>query len=76
MTPIIYPMSIAEGHRFFWVIHWSPIRSVLEVFRDPIYFGKIPPMSHLSLSVGLAFGLLIIGALVFRRFSHRIPFYL
>ena len=76
LTPIIYPVSIVEEHRFFFVVFYNPTRSILEVFRDPIYFSKIPPLSHLSLSLSLSLGVLVVGAWVFRRFSHRIPFYL
>lgn len=76
MTPIIYPMSILEGQRFGWTVFYNPTRSILEVFRDPIYLGKIPPISHLSLSILLAVGVFILGAWAFRRSSHKIPFYL
>ncbi|MEO1087133.1 MAG: ABC transporter permease, partial [Acidobacteriota bacterium] len=76
LTPIIYPVAIVEPHSFYPVVHFNPTRSILEVFRDPIYLAKVPPLQHLSLSVVLAAGLLLIGMWVFRRFSDRIPFYL
>ncbi|MEM1179472.1 MAG: ABC transporter permease [Acidobacteriota bacterium] len=76
LTPIIYPISIVLGHRFYPIVHYNPTRSILEVFRDPIYFAKVPPLQHISLSVFLAVGLLLIGIWVFRRFADRIPFYL
>ncbi|MEO1368484.1 MAG: ABC transporter permease [Acidobacteriota bacterium] len=76
LTPIIYPVAIVEPHSFYPVVHFNPTRSILEVFRDPIYLAKVPPLQHLSLSVVLAGGLLLIGMWVFRRFSDRIPFYL
>lgn len=76
LTPCFYPMEIAEGHRFYWVIRYNPIRSVLEVFRDPIYHAKIPPWTHLSLATIIAVACLAIGILAFRRTSHRIPFHL
>ena len=76
MTPIFYPMSIIAEHRFFWLVRFNPTRSILEVFRDPIYLHKIPPLSHLSLAVLLAVVMLAVGAYAFRRMSDRIPFYL
>lgn len=76
MTPIFYPMSIVEGRRFYWLVHFNPTRSVLEVFRDPIYLHKIPPLSHLSLALFLAVVMLAVGSYAFRRMSDRIPFYL
>lgn len=74
MTPIFYPMDIVP-EKYLWVVRFNPIRSVLEVFRDPIYFGKIPPLSHLTVAVGVTVLALVIGIVAFRRSSDRIPFY-
>lgn len=76
MTPVIYPMSILEGSKYLPLVRFNPVRSILEVFRDPIYQGEIPPMTHLAVCVGIALGVFIIGAFVFRRSSDRIPFYI
>ena len=76
MTPIIYPMTILKGQKFAFMVQYNPTRSILEVFRDPIYLGKIPPISHLSVSIGLAILVFLIGAWAFRRSSSQIPFYL
>ena len=51
LTPIFYPMSIVP-EQFRWLVRFNPIRSILEVFRDPIYFGKIPPPQHLAVCRG------------------------
>lgn len=75
LTPIFYPMSIVP-EQFRWLVRFNPIRSILEVFRDPIYFGKIPPPQHLAVCVVVALTALAIGALAFRRSSDRIPFYI
>jgi ABC-2 type transport system permease protein len=74
LTPIFYPMSIVPDH-LRWVVRFNPVRSILEVFRDPIYFGKIPPIGHLALSLTVAIVALAIGSAVFRRSSDRIAFY-
>ena len=75
LTPVIYPKDIVP-ESFRWVVRYNPIRSILEVFRDPIYQGEIPPLSHLTVSVVIALLALAIGAWVFRRSSDRIPFYI
>ena len=75
LTPIFYPMSIVPD-QFRWLVRFNPIRSILEVFRDPIYFGKIPPPQHLAVCVAVALVALGIGALAFRRSSDRIPLYI
>lgn len=75
LTPVFYPKDIVpESLR--WVVRFNPIRSILEVFRDPIYQGEIPPLSHLTVSVVIVVLALGIGAWVFRRSSDRIPFYI
>ncbi|MFW6012119.1 MAG: ABC transporter permease [Gemmatimonadota bacterium] len=74
MTPIFYPMDIVP-EKYLWVVRFNPVRSVLEVFRDPIYFGKVPPLSHLSVAVAVTAVALLIGFVAFRRSSDRIPFY-
>ncbi len=74
LTPVIYPMSIVP-ERMRFIVRFNPVRSILETFRDPIYYGKIPPLSHLSVALGIAVAAFCIGAWVFRRSSDRIPFY-
>ncbi len=75
LTPVFYPMSIVPD-RLRWVIRFNPLRSILEVFRDPIYHGKIPPVSHLTVALLIAVGTLLVGIYIFRRSSDRIPLYL
>ena len=55
--------------------HLHQVRSILEVFRDPIYFGKIPPLTHLGVAMGFATLALLVGATSFRRNSDKIPYY-
>ena len=76
LTPIIYPKSIVAGHKLFWIIRFNPIRSILEVFRDPIHLSKIPPISHISVAVGITVLALLIGSYAFHKTSDRIPFYI
>jgi ABC-2 type transport system permease protein len=74
LTPVFYPKEIVPEH-LRWVVRFNPIRSILEVFRDPIYQGEVPPLSHLGVCVGIAILALVLGSWVFRRSSDRIPFY-
>ena len=75
LTPIMYPMAIVPP-RWLWVIRFNPVRSILEIFRDPIFYGKIPPASHLTVAVLLAVALFALGAFAFSRTSRRIALYL
>ena len=49
---------------------------VSDFFRDPIFYGKIPPASHLTVAALLAIGLFALGAFAFIRTSRRITLYL
>jgi len=75
LTPVFYPMTIVP-ERYRFVVRFNPVRSILEVFRDPIYFNKIPPLSHIAVCVIVTAVALFIGALAFRRASDRIAFYI
>jgi ABC-2 type transport system permease protein len=75
LTPIFYPKEIVP-ERMRWIVRFNPLRSILEVFRDPIYYGKVPPLSHLTVSVLITLIAFALGALAFRRSSDRIPFYI
>jgi ABC-2 type transport system permease protein len=75
LTPIFYPKEIVP-ERWRWVVRFNPLRSILEVFRDPIYYGKIPPLSHLSVCLLISVVAFVLGALAFRRSADRIPFYI
>ena len=75
LTPIFYPKEIVP-EKWRWIVRFNPVRSILEVFRDPIYYGKIPPFRHLGTCVLIAAIALIVGAVAFRRSSDRIPFYI
>jgi len=74
LTPIFYPMEIVP-EKLRWVVRFNPVRSILEVFRDPIYHGKIPPLSHFSVALVVAVLSLCVGYVVFQRSSRRIPYY-
>jgi ABC-type polysaccharide/polyol phosphate export permease len=76
LTPVIYPMKILKDSPYLPIVRFNPVRSILEVFRDPIYLGKVPPLTHLTVCLGIALIAFAIGAFAFRRSSDRIPFYI
>ena len=59
-----------------WIVELNPVNLLLEIFREPIYRGAVPSARHLGLAVAVALVAIGLGSLVFRRSSHRIPFYL
>ena len=75
LTPIFYPKEIVANQSWYWIVQYNPIRSILEIFRDPIYFRKIPPLDHFSVALLVTAVVLALGAWVFKRSSAKIPFY-
>jgi ABC-type polysaccharide/polyol phosphate export permease len=75
LTPIIYPKEIVP-EPYYSLVRFNPVRSILEVFRDPIFYGKVPPMTHFGVALGIALVVMALGLLVFRKSSDRIPFYI
>ncbi len=75
LTPIFYPLEIVADRPWFWIVRYNPIRSILEIFRDPIYLRKIPPLDHFSWALVVTTVVLVLGAVVFHRSSNKIPFY-
>ena len=75
LTPIMYPLAVVPA-KFEWIVRYNPVRSILEVFRDPIYFSKMPPISHLSVAIGLALVVFLLGVIAFRSTSRKINLYL
>ncbi|MFH1177293.1 MAG: ABC transporter permease [Acidobacteriota bacterium] len=75
LTPVIFPLAIVP-ERHAWIVRINPICPILEVFRAPIFDGKLPSAATLLLAGGIALVMLGIGWAFFRRSSDRIAFYL
>jgi len=75
LTPVIYPLAIVPPH-LLWIVEANPVRSILEVFRAPIYDGTLPSLTHLGVATGIAVVAFAVGAFVFERTSRRLVLYL
>ncbi len=69
-TPIIYPISIVPD-RFRWLIKLNPLVYIIEVVRDPIYYGIIPSPATLAVASVVSIGSLCIGWMIFRHMAPR-----
>jgi ABC-2 type transport system permease protein len=70
LTPIIYPISVVPD-RFRWLIRINPLVYIVEVVRDPIYYGIIPSPTTLLLATVISLGSLCIGWMIFRYTAPR-----
>lgn len=74
-TPIIYPLDIIPA-AYQWVFLLNPMYYFLEVFRLPLYEGRLPSLEILGLTAIMAIAALLVGWWVFTRkvdeFAYRV----
>ena len=70
LTPIIYPLSIVP-ERFRWAIKLNPMVYIVEIVRDPIYYGIVPSQTTLTVAAIVSFGTLAVGWMIFRHLAPR-----
>ena len=75
LTPVFFPLAIVP-ERFRWIVRYNPLRVILDVFRVPIYEGRLPSPLTISVATGLAVVSFLVGRIVFRRSCDRTAFYL
>ncbi len=75
MTPIIYPMNIIPK-KYMWYIKLNPMNHLVELFRSPIYSGRLPDLNTMIIAAIMAISSLFVGLWVFSRkvdeFAYRI----
>jgi ABC-type polysaccharide/polyol phosphate export permease len=70
LTPIIYPITIIpDGWRPWFAL--NPMAYVLEIVRDPIYYGILPSKLTMTLAVVMAIGSVAFGWMIFSRLAPR-----
>ncbi len=70
LTPIIYPISVVPD-RFRGLIKLNPLVYIMEVVRDPIYYGIVPAPTTLLVAAVVSFGSLAVGWMIFRHMAPR-----
>lgn len=68
ITPVIYPMEILPESYRFWISNLNPMYYFINLFRAPLYYGRIPSFEEILPAVIFALAALVIGWLFF---THR-----
>lgn len=68
LTPIVYPLSMVPP-KFVNFYYLNPMVTLMEAYRDILYYGKFPYFPSLGIFSILAFAVLIIGYIVFKRLA-------
>lgn len=76
LTPIIYsPEILPEVYRF-WITRLNPMFYLVELFRMPIYYGKVPDLSLVLIAGGISIVTLFAGWIYFTgksdEFAYRV----
>jgi ABC-type polysaccharide/polyol phosphate export permease len=70
LTPIIYPIDIVP-ERYRWLIKLNPLVYIVEIVRDPIYYGIVPSRLTFLIATVVSFSALALGWMIFRHLSPR-----
>lgn len=69
LTPIMYPIAIVPP-KYRPFTDANPMLYLVELFRAPIWSGRLPSTDALLISAAVAIGALVVGWLTFRRFAN------
>ncbi|MBV8475027.1 MAG: ABC transporter permease [Acidobacteria bacterium] len=74
-SPIIYSLEFVPAH-YRWLFRLNPLLYVLNGFRLSIYYGLLPSLPSMALSLGFGIVLLAFGVALFRRYEKSFVYYL
>lgn len=76
LTPIIYPVDILPENIHFLISHFNPMYGLVNLFRIPIFLGRLPSINELLFPTIIAFSFFIVGWYFFSsrsdEFAYRI----
>jgi ABC-2 type transport system permease protein len=71
LSPVIYSVVSIKQEWARYVLSLNPMTGIIELYRSMFYDANWPSLGiALGLSVGLAFGSLMLGAIIFRRLER------
>ncbi len=70
MTPVIYPARVVP-EQFRFILTMNPVTHLLELFRVPIYEGRMPAPSEILFGLGFGVAAFLVGWVVFHRYEDR-----
>jgi ABC-type polysaccharide/polyol phosphate export permease len=73
LTPVMYPVEILPD----WalpLLRFNPMFYLLQMFRLPVYFGRVPDASTTLIAIGVSVSALVIGWFAFARRVDELPY--
>jgi ABC-2 type transport system permease protein len=74
LSPVIYSIDFVP-HRYQWLFHLNPMIYSLNGFRLAIYYGMLPSLGSVGLTIGVGAFALFLGYSFFRRYQDSFVFY-
>lgn len=71
LTPIWYDISQVSPQIGLWVRRLNPMASLVNIYQDLMYWGRVTEFDFVLRTVLTAIAFLVIGYLVFHRYSPR-----
>ncbi|TMA15273.1 MAG: hypothetical protein E6J85_20025 [Deltaproteobacteria bacterium] len=77
LSPILYDVAQLGSRGNWWFrvfrleLRLNPMSYLVPLFRDPVYYGRIPSLSSLGIACGCAVAMLLLGYGVFVRLEPR-----
>lgn len=65
-TPIIYSIDMFPD-KFKWVIKLNPLTTIMESYRDILFYHQLPNFADFGIVAGISFAILFLGYLIFRK---------
>ncbi len=82
LSPVLYDLRMLGEHHEWWFhlfrlfLRLNPLSYLLPLVRDPVYYGRLPPLSVLGVATGGSILMLAVGLAVFQRLAPRHVHYL
>ncbi len=69
-TPIIYSANMFEGTKLAWLIKLNPMASIINSYRNILFYQTMPEIKALLLTFLASLVLLVIGYAIFRKLQR------
>jgi len=73
-SPVIYSLDFVSS-KYRWLFRINPLLYVLNGFRLAIYYGMLPSLKSVGMSLACGITALVIGFTVFRRYQNSFVYY-
>jgi len=73
-SPVIYSLDFVSS-KYRWLFRINPLLYVLNGFRLAIYYGMLPSLKSVGMSLACGITALVIGFTVFRRYQSSFVYY-